>query len=111
LVSDGLSGCAGGALAAKIIARDMPFLVNSKLKYLKTCSIEATNSILTKTIIELGSNMRSESMKVFDAAGMGATLVMALLRKNRAFIANVGDSRAYLFRRGKLSQLSETTLS
>jgi protein phosphatase len=38
---------------------------------------------------------------------MGATLVMTLIRENCCFVANMGDSRAYLFRQGKLRQLSE----
>ena len=37
---------------------------------------------------------------------MGATLVIALLRKRRCFVANVGDSRAYLLRKGRLRQLT-----
>ena len=37
LVSDGVGGHPCGALASKIVARDMPFLIDSKLKQLRTC--------------------------------------------------------------------------
>jgi protein phosphatase len=37
---------------------------------------------------------------------MGATLVLALLLGSRAYIANLGDSRAYRLRHGRLVQLS-----
>jgi protein phosphatase len=37
---------------------------------------------------------------------MGATLVVALLRKDHCFIANIGDSRAYRLRKGRLVQLT-----
>jgi protein phosphatase len=37
---------------------------------------------------------------------MGSTIVMALWRPPEVVIANVGDSRAYLHRAGKLRQLS-----
>jgi serine/threonine protein phosphatase PrpC len=36
-----------------------------------------------------------------DTAGMGTTLVMLLLSGNRAALANVGDSRAYVRRAGR----------
>jgi protein phosphatase len=37
---------------------------------------------------------------------MGATLVIVLLRKGRCFVANIGDSRAYRLRKGRMSQLT-----
>lgn len=40
-------------------------------------------------------------------SGMGTTLTVLLLKSRQAFIANIGDSRAYLLRSGKLSQLTE----
>ena len=39
--------------------------------------------------------------------GMGTTLVACLLWKNKAFFANVGDSRAYLFRYPHLWRITE----
>jgi protein phosphatase len=41
-----------------------------------------------------------------ECEGMGSTIVMALWRGADVVIANVGDSRAYLYRDGILSQLS-----
>jgi len=39
--------------------------------------------------------------------GMGATIVLALLMEDRAYIANLGDSRAYRYRKGRFIQLSK----
>ncbi len=37
---------------------------------------------------------------------MATTIVTAYIRMNSAYIANIGDSRAYLFRSGKLGQIT-----
>lgn len=41
-----------------------------------------------------------------DKKGMGTTLVLTYLMEKQALIANVGDSRVYLYREGKLRQLT-----
>src|ERR1700692_4152794 len=57
--------------------------------------------------------IRSANRKVLEAArdrtectGMGSTVVLALWRPPEMLIANVGDSRAYIYRAGDLRQVS-----
>jgi PPM family protein phosphatase len=57
--------------------------------------------------------IRTANREVLEAArtragcdGMGSTIVLALWRFPDLVIANVGDSRAYLYRAGELRQLS-----
>jgi protein phosphatase len=57
--------------------------------------------------------IRDANRQVLEAArvraecdGMGSTIVLALWRLPEIVIANVGDSRAYLYRHGELRQLS-----
>lgn len=61
---------------------------------------------------KLDAAVRTANGEVFHAAragnkkGMGATLTAVLVRGNEAYLAQVGDSRAYLLRSGELRQLS-----
>lgn len=107
LVSDGIGGHQAGALASKIVAEVLPVMLADRLKNLKSSGTRTIKSMLKRTIMELSKRMRTESTSQTGFKGMGATLVMALLRQNRCFIANMGDSRAYRLRKGKLAKLSE----
>ncbi len=53
----------------------------------------------SKVIVEYGH-------KHSEANGLGATLTAALVIEGMAFIANVGDSRTYLMRNGKLERIT-----
>ena len=62
----------------------------------------------------LADLIRSANSAIWDKAhddpelrGMGTTCTLVLLNENRAHIAHVGDSRAYLLRDGRLQQLTE----
>ena len=107
LVSDGMGGHQGGAVASQIVAEFLPTMIKERLKKLRSFSTKAIRSMLKKTISELNRHTLIESASATGFRGMGATVVMALLMDERAYIANVGDSRLYRLRKGRLLQLTE----
>lgn len=107
VVSDGMGGHRGGALASKIVTEDLPVMVENMLANLKSESTRSVRTVFKKTIIEQSKQLRMEGESESGYKEMGATLVMALLKKGRAYVGNLGDSRIYLMRKGKLSQITK----
>jgi protein phosphatase len=99
-VADGMGGVPGGELASESAIRTLesgfqPAIALDPVTSLRTLFQEA--------------NAEIRSVADSDAAyeGMGSTLVAALVAKNALWVANVGDSRAYLIRNGAIRQLTE----
>ena len=106
LVSDGMGGHRGGAVASGIVAEDLPVMIENALDRLKVGTPRTIKSLLNKLIAEQSKQLQLEGTSETGFKDMGATLVIALLRKNRCFIANIGDSRAYRLRKGRMTQLT-----
>lgn len=106
LVSDGMGGHRGGALASKIITEDLPVMIENALDRLKVGATRTIRALLNRAIAEQSRQLHLEGTSETGFKDMGATIVITLLRNNRCFIANVGDSRAYLLRNNRLRRLT-----
>jgi PPM family protein phosphatase len=99
-VADGVGGAAAGELASnaaimKMVALDKRRLVNALETELTDAVADANDLISFATLYEPRH------------AGMATTLTaVAMANDGRYLVANVGDSRTYLFRNGRLSQLT-----
>ncbi|MHC4623806.1 MAG: Stp1/IreP family PP2C-type Ser/Thr phosphatase [Planctomycetota bacterium] len=107
LVADGMGGHRGGELAANIVAEDLPVMIENRLGQLRSSSPRAVRTLLKNTISEQNRQLLLEGDSETGYKGMGATLVVALLKDARAYIANLGDSRIYRLRRNRLRQLTK----
>ena len=106
LVSDGMGGHRGGAVASGIVAEDLPVMIENALDRLKVGTPRTIRALLNKLIAEQSKQLQLEGTSETGFRDMGATLVIALLRKGRCFVANIGDSRAYRLRKGRMAQLT-----
>ena len=99
LVADGMGGHAAGevasALAAEIIRRVYYDLKGPPPKVLAMAFAEANRAII------------DYAAEYPECKGMGTTCTALAFRDGKAWLAHVGDSRAYLLRKGRLMQLSE----
>jgi len=100
IVCDGVGSAQEGAQAAK---RVTTYLMNNFKIRPKGWSIEKSMSTFIHAI---NSILYEESQLNYERSELVTTLTMVVLQGNRLYGANVGDSRVYLSRNTKLTQLS-----
>ena len=99
LVADGMGGHAAGevasALAAEVVRRVF-YELDGPPPTVLTSAFAAAN----RAILDWAVNHP-------ECSGMGTTCTALALTEREAWLAHIGDSRAYLLRDGSLTQLSE----
>ena len=98
-VADGMGGYAGGDIASEMA-------LDALDRYMKTCS-SLTSDILQKAVDEANTSILKYVAAHEEFSGMGTTLSVLGIHAGRAYIAQIGDSRIYLCRNGKLKQMTE----
>ena len=101
IVADGMGGYKGGARAAKMT-------VDLVEKYLKEAPADmpfgkALDDAVRRTNVEVHQAAHNGDP---DTENMGSTLVVALVSDGKVQVGHVGDSRAYLFGKGRLRRLT-----
>ena len=108
-VADGMGGAASGEIASREGLASVA--VNLFGHWGRFPAMEATELGLLRALKHASEEASSAVLRYADteraSRGMGSTLTAAVLWKKHAYIAQVGDSRAYLFRAGTLVQLTE----
>lgn len=107
IVSDGMGGRVAGELASKIVVEVFPDFLFERLQQHQALDTVTSKQIVVQALCELSEMIQRESSKRPDFFGLGATVVMALIRRSYMLLAHVGDSRAYLFRDNTLRLLTK----
>jgi len=100
VVCDGMGGAAAGEIASaiavdEVLAALCARLPSASLEEAGAAAVEAANqAIYTRA-------QRDERLN-----GMGTTMVALAVQENRVCVINVGDSRCYRLRRGRLEQVT-----
>ncbi len=102
-VADGMGGHRGGEVAAQLA-----------VEALRAAYVEGADNALEEAITEANIRIFDVGSSDPNLQGMGTTMVAAAVLDGdgdtaggQVLVANVGDSRAYLFRDGDLTQLTE----
>lgn len=96
-VADGVGGHLGGDVASATAVR--------VIEEASAAGIDPDH--LEDVLRRVNSAIWEESRSSPHLRGMGTTCTMVVLQNGSAHLAHVGDSRAYLYRAGELSQVTE----
>ena len=104
LVADGMGGHQAGEVAS---ARACEVIALEYYAPYAGAAEENLAARLLRAMRKANQAVYALSQESAQRKGMGTTTVAALVRGSEIHIANVGDSRAYLFRGGRLEQITE----
>lgn len=107
MVADGMGGHRGGEVASALAVETLRDHVRQVLRGNQGRRIQP-RAVLTEGYEHATRRIYDQSQQSdSQLQGMGTTLVAALLVDDILFVANVGDSRAYMFKDGLLWQITE----
>jgi serine/threonine protein phosphatase PrpC len=100
IVADGMGGYQAGEIASQLAGETV------LREYYADPSADPTARLRNAVQAANGEVYRSAQGST-SHAGMGTTMVVTALIDNKAYIASVGDSRAYVVHQGVLSQITQ----
>ena len=99
-VADGMGGHQAGEKASRLAVEAI------KEAAPELAETQAVSEVLVAAVQAANQNILEASLRDQQLAGMGTTLTGAVVEPGRAWLAHVGDSRAYLLRHGQIAQLT-----
>jgi serine/threonine protein phosphatase PrpC len=113
IVADGMGGHAAGEVASAMAVETVRTKLEASRAQLAEFALHPSDAGRRSLVQLLQDAVLSAHQAVFqrgsteeDKNGMGTTLDVLLISGTEAFIAHVGDSRTYLIREGRASQLT-----
>lgn len=99
-VADGMGGHSAGQIACELALKTVieTYYANPSAD---------TEASLRHAVIEANTLIYDSAQSVPDRQGMGTTLTAVVVREDRMTVAQIGDSRAYLLRGHKITQLTD----
>jgi protein phosphatase len=109
LVADGVGGAAAGEMASRLAISTLVGLILHTPDWIMSDEAQDTEQVMQRMAARyrrIHATLRDQGRGDPNLAGMGTTMTLVGSLGGSVIIGHVGDSRAYLFRNGKLHQLT-----
>jgi protein phosphatase len=101
VVCDGMGGARGGQQASALAVQTV------REQFLNLPKNYKIDAIFNKVVQTSNQNVFNAALENEELTGMGTTMVVAWLLQDKAYFANVGDSRGYHITNGGISQITK----
>jgi protein phosphatase len=101
LVSDGVGGADAGEVASQYASE------RTIVHYLEMSDQEDWGQRIVDAMQAANTDLRQLVLDHHNGSRMATTMVAAIIQEDRVFIGNVGDSRGYFWRNGRLQQVTK----
>ena len=105
VVADGMGGHVDGDVASQMAVDTVSHLIVKRLSDQEP-DLDDWPNLLVRILEDASSHIHEEGLRREQEVPMGTTCTMAVVSSGIAYIAHAGDSRAYLYRNGNLTQLT-----
>ncbi|MCQ2405948.1 MAG: Stp1/IreP family PP2C-type Ser/Thr phosphatase [Oscillospiraceae bacterium] len=105
VLCDGMGGEKAGEVASALACDSFMFHAAASID--KKSTQNDMENIIKDAVAYANKVVYDKAMDDLSCFGMGTTLVSVIINGKKAAIANVGDSRCYLFSGGKLRQITK----
>ena len=106
IIADGVGGSNSGEIASRTAVNGIAkYVARNPMKGMARA--DRIQKYFNNGIRDVNFAVLESSQRFEENRGMATTLVICYIRGNKMYVMNVGDSRAYLFRKGKLKQITE----
>ncbi|MBA4188156.1 MAG: serine/threonine-protein phosphatase [Planctomycetaceae bacterium] len=110
IVADGMGGHSAGEVASALTVMTIEgFLLNTLNRFtnLQASEEHGVMEEFQNAVLQADAKVFEEAAQHPELLGMGTTLTMAFAVEWKLFVAHAGDSRAYLFSKNELHQLTQ----
>lgn len=107
IVADGLGGQEAGEVASQLTATTVAKLILDGIDGLDNLSTTDIEKMMSKALEVSNETVLAIANQEGQVRKMGATIVVVLVKLPSVYICHAGDTRAYLARKGTLTQVTE----
>lgn len=106
IVADGMGGANAGGVASQMA---IEYVKNTIIDGFEETGYERENieELIRKAIVDANKYVYNKSKSNSEYSGMGTTISVALVVKNKVYIGHIGDSRIYRIRKHIMRQLTK----
>lgn len=110
IIADGMGGHNSGEVASKMAVDFISSSLHQNPEMLSgnegMPSLDRISKVIIKLIEKANAEVYANSLEQTINFGMGTTLILAMLCKNKLFIGHVGDSRVYTVKEGGMERVT-----